>query len=80
MERKQLTEKQKQIRAIKRQINELKYNLSATDYQAIKYAEGEMSLYDFAPIKEQRRAWRVEINELEAQLVSLKNRGNDLSK
>lgn len=72
MERKQLTEKQKQIRAIKRQINELKYNLSATDYQAIKYAEGEISEDEYAPIKAQRKEWRFEINELEKALNALK--------
>lgn len=47
------------------EIAELKANLSATDYQAIKYAEGLLSESDYAPIKEQRQAWRNRINELE---------------
>ena len=46
----------------------LKSELARTDYEAIKYAEGEMSAEDYEPYKVQRRAWRVEINELEAQL------------
>ena len=52
------------IRA-KREIAELKANLLATDYQAIKYAEGVLSIDEYAPIKAQRQAWRVRINELE---------------
>lgn len=50
--------------AIKR-IAELKKLLADTDYKAIKYAEGEILEEDYLPIKEQRRAWRAEINELE---------------
>lgn len=48
-------------------IAELKANLSATDYQAIKYAEGWMTAEEYAPIREQRQAWRDEINELEGE-------------
>lgn len=49
-------------------ILELKQLLSSTDYQAIKYAEGELSEKDYAPIKKQRREWREEINELEKEI------------
>lgn len=52
-------------------IQELKINLTQTDYQAIKFAEGEISAEEFAPIKEQRKAWRAEINELEKQLAEV---------
>lgn len=45
-------------------INELKMFLAETDYKAIKYAEGELSEEEYAPIKAQRRAWREEINQL----------------
>lgn len=48
--------------------------LSATDYQAIKFAEGEMTAEEFAPIREQRRAWRVEINLLEEQIKTISNK------
>ena len=51
-----------------KQINELKQKLAQTDYQAIKYAEGRMSGAEYAPIGEQRQAWRDEINNLEKQL------------
>ena len=52
-----------------REIAELKANLAATDYQAIKYAEGLVSEADYAPIKEQRQAWRDRINLLEQTLT-----------
>ena len=47
------------------EIAKLKAKLSATDYQAIKYAEGVLSEEDYADMKAQRQAWRVRINELE---------------
>ena len=46
----------------------LKSSLSDTDYQAIKYAEGEITEEDYEPIKLQRREWRAEINRLEEEL------------
>ena len=49
-------------------ISFLKGELARTDYQAIKYAEGWISEEDYADIKAQRQAWRVEINELESEL------------
>lgn len=51
--------------SIRREIGELKSNLSATDYQAIKYAEGFISAEDYAPMRTQRQEWRDRINELE---------------
>ena len=53
---------------IKYQIMILKQNLTNTDYKAIKFAEGELSEQEYAPIRSQRREWRAEINRLEAQL------------
>lgn len=49
------------------QIQSLKIKLKNTDYQAIKYAEGQLSESAYAPIKAQRQQWRDEINRLEAQ-------------
>ena len=46
-------------------IAELKQLLADTDYKAIKYAEGEITAEEYEPIKQQRREWRKEINELE---------------
>lgn len=51
-----------------RQIAELKAQLSATDYKAIKYAEGWLSEEEYAPIKAERQAIRDKINALEAEL------------
>ena len=63
-----------QIKKIQGRINTLKFRLSKTDYQAIKYAEGELSEEEFAEVKAQRKAWRAEINELEAQLQELRKK------
>lgn len=51
-------------------IMELKTQLKATDYKAIKFAEGELTEEEYAPIKEQRKEWRAEINELESEIIS----------
>lgn len=53
------------------EIFSLKQLLNDTDYQAIKYAEGQISEEEYAPIKEQRQAWRDRINELETELEKL---------
>lgn len=53
---------------IDKRINELKLLLSKTDYQAIKFAEGELSAEEYLPIKQKRRAYRAEINSLEEKL------------
>ena len=56
-------------------IVELKRNLAKTDYMAIKYAEGELSAEEYAETLAKRRAWRAEINDLEAEIVAIKNEG-----
>ena len=53
------------------EINALKQLLSATDYQAIKHSEGEISDEEYASIRDKRRAWRNRINELEALSATL---------
>ena len=53
-------------------IRNLKSKLAETDYKAIKFAEGELTEEEYAPIREERRAWRAEINAMEAELVELK--------
>ena len=47
------------------QIAQLKEELAATDYKAIKYAEGWISEEDYKIIKEDRQRIRNRINELE---------------
>ena len=51
----------------KKEIGELKAKLAATDYQAIKFAEGWITAEDYAPTKALRNSWRDRINELEVQ-------------
>lgn len=51
--------------AIISEIGHLKQRLKDTDYIALKYAEGELTLNDYIKTKEQRRAWRDRINVLE---------------
>lgn len=46
-------------------IAELKRLLTASDYKAIKYAEGALTPEEYAETKAERQAWRNEINELE---------------
>ena len=58
-------------------IVEVKANLIRTDYLALKYAEGEITESEYEPILEQRREWRAEINELEAEILALKNENTE---
>ena len=51
-----------------RKIAEFKSKLSATDYKAIKFAEGWMTEEEFAPIRAERQRIREQINALEAEL------------
>ena len=50
----------------------LKSKLRATDYQAIKFAEGELSAAEYCETKNQRKAWRDRLNEHEVELAALK--------
>lgn len=50
------------------EIQQLKKQLSDTDYKAIKYAEGQISEEDYAAIRAERQACRDRINWLEEQL------------
>lgn len=54
--------------ALLNQIEELKAELSATDYKALKYMEGWLTEEEYAPVKAQRQALRDQINELEGKL------------
>ena len=40
---------------IQSQIQELKHNLASTDYQAIKFAEGELTVEEYNETKQQRK-------------------------
>ena len=54
-------------KAAEKSIQELKDKLNATDYQAIKYAEGQLTEEEYAAMKAQRQTWRDQINALEMQ-------------
>lgn len=58
------TEEELEKRANGKRIAELKALLAKTDYQAIKYAEGELTAEEYADTKAQRKAWRAEINAI----------------
>lgn len=55
-------------KSVEEQINELKAKLEASDYKAIKYAEGWLSDTEYAPIKAERQALRDKINLLEKEI------------
>lgn len=57
-----------QKRAINQEIAQLKANLFKTDYKAIKFSEGLLTVDEYKETKSQREAWRKRINELEEQL------------
>lgn len=50
----------------------IKSKLNKSDYMALKYAEGEITISEYSSIKEQRRAWRAEINALETKIAALR--------
>lgn len=49
-------------------IEVCKAQLASTDYQCLKYAEGELTEDEYAPIKKLRKQLRKQINELEDRL------------
>lgn len=56
---------------LKNNITLLKCKLRATDYKAIKFAEGELTAEEYEEIRLQRKAWREHINMLEIELKQL---------
>jgi hypothetical protein len=54
------------------EISNLKLQLKASDYKAIKHSEGLISEADYAPIKAERQAIRDRINAAEALLPDAK--------
>lgn len=49
-------------------INALKQLLNNSDYKVLKHVDGDITEEEYEDIREQRRAWRKEINELEDKL------------
>lgn len=60
-------EKEKRIASIREQIDVLKNLLASWDYKTSKYADGEYTEEEWTEIITQRKAWREEINRLEAE-------------
>lgn len=60
------------INNYKKQICVLKHKLATTDYKALKFAEGELTVSEYAPVKEERKKLRAEINALETKINALK--------
>ena len=58
-------EKEISIIEINTKINILKEQLAETDYKALKFIDGEFTEEEYAPIREERKACRIKINELE---------------
>lgn len=58
-------EKNISIMEITVQINALKEKLAETDYKALKFIDGEFTEEEYAPIREERKNYRIKINELE---------------
>lgn len=57
-----------EIAAKKARVEQLKSFLFASDYKAIKYAEGFILEKEYSKIKAERQAMRDEINRLEAEI------------
>lgn len=66
------TDKEKAIKRKEARIAELKGLLKATDYQAIKFAEGIWTAEEYDELRVQRQAWREEINACENYLATAK--------
>lgn len=62
-----------EVESALRKIDDYKQRLFNTDYQAIKFAEGELSAEEYEETKQQRRKWREEINKLELIINNQKN-------
>ena len=64
-------EKEISIIEINTKINILKEQLAETDYKALKFIDGEFTEKEYAPIREERKNYRIKINELEKCLENI---------
>lgn len=67
--------RRKIINDYKTKIQACKNRLKATDYKALKFAEGEISAEEYEPIRAERRAMREQINAFERRVNELINGG-----
>lgn len=54
--------------SIGEQIEIIQQNLDATDHEALKHSEGEVSDEEYESLRLQRRAWREELKRLRGEL------------
>ncbi len=66
-----LRRRAKEMPALIKEEEELMRLLKASDYKALKFAEGELSAEDYAPVRTQRAAARARINQIQARLAEL---------
>lgn len=66
-------EKEISIIEINNKINILKEQLAETDYKALKFIDGEFTEEEYTPIREERKNYRIKINELEKCLKNFKS-------
>jgi hypothetical protein len=59
------------ISEIERRLQEIRVALQSTDYKQAKYLDGDYTEEQYAPIRDERKALRVEYNALEVELASL---------
>ena len=59
------------VQEINEEINGDKQLLAQTDYQCLKFSEGEMSEEEYAPTRTFRAKLRGDINRLEAEMKAL---------
>ncbi|MCM1221916.1 MAG: hypothetical protein NC548_46335 [Lachnospiraceae bacterium] len=59
------------IMEIQSEINGLKQLLAATDYKALKHADGAISDEDYEPVRMERQKLRDEINRKEQELEEM---------
>lgn len=64
-------EKNISIIELNTKINILKEQLAETDYKALKFIDGEFTEEEYAPIREERKNYRIKINELEKCLENI---------
>lgn len=56
---------------LKKKLEEVLNKLRDSDYQAIKYAEGWFSEEEYAPIKELRESYRVQVREYQKRIEEI---------
>lgn len=64
--------RRKIINDYKIKIQACKNRLKATDYKALKFAEGEISAEEYEPIRIERREIREQINAFEQVIIEVK--------